>query len=106
MDAQQPAAGNGTRFRFAVNVLPKEGILDPQGRAVEQSLPHLGLEGIEHVRVGRRVELFVVAADAGAARAVVDHLASELLCNPMIEQYAVEALPAVASATSPAGETA
>ncbi len=89
-DAQQPAPP--ARFRFAVNVLPKEGILDPQGRAVEQSLPHLGLAGIKHVRVGRRVELFVDAADAAAARVIVDTLASELLCNPMIEQYAIEAL--------------
>jgi phosphoribosylformylglycinamidine synthase subunit PurS len=96
----QPAA---SRFQFAVNVLPKEGILDPQGRVVEQSLPHLGLAGIEHVRVGRRVELFVRAADAAAARAVVDHLASELLCNPMIEQYAVEELPTAAAVGDGAG---
>jgi phosphoribosylformylglycinamidine synthase len=50
-----------SRFRFAVNILPKDGILDPQGRAVEQSLPHLGLAGIGEVRVGRRVELAVDA---------------------------------------------
>ena len=60
------------RFRFAVNVLPKDGILDPQGRAVEQSLPHLGLAGIEQVRVGRRIELSVDAPDAATARGVVD----------------------------------
>jgi phosphoribosylformylglycinamidine synthase PurS subunit len=93
MSAQQTAGRAVARFRFAVNVLPKEGILDPQGRAVEQSLPHLALTGIEHVRVGRRVELSVAAADGTAARAVVDRLASELLCNPMIEQFAVEPLP-------------
>ena len=45
--------------RFAVNVLPKPGILDPQGRAVEGSLGHLGIEGVSAVRVGRRVELTV-----------------------------------------------
>ena len=91
------------RFRFAVNILPKDGILDPQGRAVEQSLPHLGLAGIGQVRVGRRVELAVDAPDATAARALVDALARELLCNPMIEQYAIEALGAISAARSGTG---
>jgi phosphoribosylformylglycinamidine synthase PurS subunit len=79
-------------YRFAVNVTPKPGILDPQGRAVEKSLPHLGIEGVSAVRVGRRVELTVRAADAASARAVVDKLASELLSNPLMELYDVEAL--------------
>ena len=81
--------------RFAVNVTPKPGILDPQGRAVEGSLGHLGIEGVSAVRVGRRVELTVDADDAVAARAVVERLASELLSNPLIEAYAVEALDGV-----------
>jgi phosphoribosylformylglycinamidine synthase len=79
-------------FRFAVNVTPKPGILDPQGRAVEKSLPHLGISGVSGVRVGRRVELTVRAADAVAARGVVDHLAGELLSNPLMELFEVEAL--------------
>jgi phosphoribosylformylglycinamidine synthase subunit PurS len=77
-------------YRFAVNVTPKPGILDPQGRAVERSLPHLGIEGVSAVRVGRRVELTVEADDEVAARAVVEKLASELLSNPLIEAYEVE----------------
>jgi phosphoribosylformylglycinamidine synthase len=81
-----------SQYRFAVNVTPKPGILDPQGRAVEKSLPHLGLSGITGVRVGRRVELTVEAVDAAAARAVVDKLAGELLSNPLMELYVVEAL--------------
>ena len=52
-----------SRFRFAINVTPKPGILDPQGRAVEGSLGHLGIDGVSEVRVGRRVELTVDAAD-------------------------------------------
>ena len=55
--------------RFVVNVMPKPGILDPQGRAVEQSLPHLDVSGVSEVRVGRRVELTVEALDIVAARA-------------------------------------
>jgi phosphoribosylformylglycinamidine synthase subunit PurS len=80
------------RYRFAVNVTPKPGILDPQGKAVERSLPHLGIAGVSGVRVGRRVELLVAAPDAAAARAVVDRLAGELLSNPLMEQHEVEAL--------------
>jgi phosphoribosylformylglycinamidine synthase PurS subunit len=86
-----------TDFRFAVNVTPKEGILDPQGRAVESSLGHLGIEGVSAVRVGRRVELTVAADDAMAARATVDRLASELLSNPLIESYVVEEVGAASS---------
>ncbi|HEX5823678.1 MAG TPA: phosphoribosylformylglycinamidine synthase subunit PurS [Candidatus Limnocylindrales bacterium] len=87
-------------FRFAVNVTPKPGILDPQGRAVENSLPHLGIEGVSAVRVGRRVELTVAAADEVSARAIVDRLAAELLSNPLIEAYGIERLMATSSATS------
>jgi phosphoribosylformylglycinamidine synthase len=86
-----------TDFRFAVNVLPKGGILDPQGRAVEGSLDHLGISGVSAVRVGRRIELTVEAADEAAARAVVERLASELLSNPLIESYAIEALGGASS---------
>jgi phosphoribosylformylglycinamidine synthase subunit PurS len=81
-----------SQFRFAVNVLPKPGILDPQGKAVEGSLGHLGVAGVSAVRVGRRVELTVEAADEAAATAVAERLASELLANPLIEAHAVEPL--------------
>jgi phosphoribosylformylglycinamidine synthase len=87
-----------TTFRFAVNVTPKPGILDPAGRAVEGSLGHLGIEGVSHVRIGRRVELTVDAADEAAARAVVERLAGELLSNPLIEAYGLELLAAASSA--------
>jgi len=80
--------------RFAVNVRPKDGILDPQGRAVEGSLGHLGITGVRGVRVGRRVELTVSAADEAAARAIVERLAAELLSNPLIESSDVEILGA------------
>jgi phosphoribosylformylglycinamidine synthase PurS subunit len=83
-------------FRYAVNVMPKPGILDPQGRAVEQSLPHLAVEGVGAVRVGRRVELSVTAADEADARATVERLAADLLSNPLIEVHAIELLGAVA----------
>ena len=87
----------GPDFRFAVNVSPKAGILDPQGRAVEGSLGHLGIDGVSAVRVGRRIELTVSASDEDAARAVVERLAGELLSNPLIEAYDVELIGATSS---------
>ena len=95
-------------IRFAVNVSPKPGILDPQGRAVEGSLDHLGIAGVSAVRVGRRVELTVTAADDTAARAIVERLAAELLSNPLIEAYEIEVLGAASSieSTSVAGARA
>ncbi len=84
-------------FRFAVNVAPKPGILDPQGRAVEGSLGHLGVSGVSAVRVGRRVELTVEAAGEAEARAVVERLAGELFSNPLIEAFAIELLDGVAA---------
>jgi phosphoribosylformylglycinamidine synthase subunit PurS len=79
-------------FRYAVAVMPKPGILDPQGRAVEQSLGHLQVEGVRDVRVGRRVELTVQAPAEEQARATASRLAEELLSNPLIETWALEPL--------------
>ncbi len=81
-----------SEHRFAVNVLPKDGILDPQGRAVEGSLAHLGVENVSGVRVGRRVELAVEAGSEAEARATVERLAGELFSNPLIEQFEIESI--------------
>ena len=89
-------------IRYAVNVRPKPGILDPQGRAVESSLKHLSIDGVSDVRVGRRVELTVGSRTAAAARAVVERLAEELLSNPLIEAYDVEE---IGGASSVVGES-
>jgi phosphoribosylformylglycinamidine synthase PurS subunit len=70
-----------------VLIRPKEGILDPQGKAVERALPALGFEGISRVRVGRMVELEAVDG-ADLAR-----LCEQLLANPLIEDYEIEQLP-------------
>jgi phosphoribosylformylglycinamidine synthase len=88
-----------TSFRYAVNVTPKPGILDPQGRAVEASLGHLGIEGVSGIRVGRRVELTVDASDERAGRVVAERLAADLLSNPLIEAYDVELLGEASSTT-------
>lgn len=95
-------SGEGSlAIRYAVNVRPKPGILDPQGRAVESSLGHLGIVGVGDVRVGRRIELTVSAEDKARCRAIVDRLAEELLSNPLIEAYDVEELSATSSIVAP-----
>ena len=83
-------------MKARVLIRPKEGILDPQGKAVERALPALGFEGISHVRVGRMVEL---EAENGAD---LDRLCQQLLANPLIEDYEVlEQPPDTSSATPP-----
>jgi len=69
--------------RARVLIRPKEGILDPQGQAVERALPALGYEGVSDVRVGRLVELEV----PDPAR--VGEMCERLLANPLIEDYEV-----------------
>jgi phosphoribosylformylglycinamidine synthase subunit PurS len=78
-----------------VLIRPKEGILDPQGKAVERALPALGFEGISHVRVGRMVEL---EAENGAD---LERLCEQLLANPLVEDFEVEQMPATSSASPP-----
>jgi phosphoribosylformylglycinamidine synthase subunit PurS len=81
-------------FRFSVAVMPRAGILDPQGRAVEAALPQLDADSVSHVRVGRRVELSVEAANEEGARAVVERLAGDLLANPLVEDWSIDLLEA------------
>ena len=70
-------------MKARVLIRPKEGILDPQGKAVERALPALGFDGVSHVRVGRMVEL---EAEDGAD---LDALCRKLLANPLIEDYEI-----------------
>ena len=71
-------------MKARVLIRPKEGILDPQGKAVERALPALGFEGVEHVRIGRMVELEAASAEDLPA------LCEKLLANPLIEDYEIQ----------------
>ena len=73
-------------MRARVLIRPKDGILDPQGQAVERALPALGFEGVANVHVGRLVELDVDSVDA------VPEMCERLLANPLIEDYEVLAV--------------
>jgi phosphoribosylformylglycinamidine synthase subunit PurS len=70
-------------MRARVLIRPKEGILDPQGQAVERALPALGFKGVENVHVGRLIELDV--EDAGR----LPEMCERLLANPLIEDYEI-----------------
>ena len=76
-------------MRATVLVRPKQGILDPQGQAVEDSLRHLGF-AVSTARVGRVVDLEVDAVDSTTARAEVERMCEQLLANPLIESYEIE----------------
>ena len=71
-------------MKVRVLIRPKEGILDPQGKAVERALPALGFDGVRDVRVGRLVEL---EADDSSHLA---ELCEKLLANPLIEEYEIQ----------------
>ncbi|HEY5519966.1 MAG TPA: phosphoribosylformylglycinamidine synthase subunit PurS [Candidatus Limnocylindrales bacterium] len=79
-------------YRFSVSIMPREGILDPAGKAVEAALPELHADNVHEVRVGRRVELTVESESADSARATVDSLAADFLANPLIERWEISAL--------------
>jgi phosphoribosylformylglycinamidine synthase subunit PurS len=75
--------------KATVLVRPKQGILDPQGQAVESSLRQLGF-AVDGARIGRVVDIEVNANDPAAARAEVERMCEQLLANPMIESYEIE----------------
>jgi phosphoribosylformylglycinamidine synthase len=74
-------------FLAKVEVMPKVGVLDPQGKAVQGGLATLGFAGVEDVRIGKLVELRLEAESLEAARTLVEEACRKLLANPVIEQY-------------------
>ncbi len=78
-----------TTFTFEVLVTLKEGLSDPQGKAVESALPSLGWTNVRHVRVGKHIKLDVEADDEAGALDQVRGIAVRLLSNPVIEDYQV-----------------
>ena len=74
-------------MKAKVLIRPKQGILDPQGKAVERALPALGFDDVHDVRVGRLVEL-----ETGDP-SKLDELCEKLLANPLIEDFEVELEP-------------
>lgn len=77
-------------FRIPVQIVPRQGILDPQGTAVASALKTLGFSQVHDVHVGRFVVVHAEAADASAAKAAVKQMCEKLLANPVTEDFVIE----------------
>ena len=77
-------------MKARVHVTLKEGVLDPQGKAVQHALGSLGFGGVDDVRQGKVIELELNESDADKARATVEQMCKSLLANTVIENYAIE----------------
>ena len=80
------------RFEVKIEVLPREGIANPEGSTIERTLPALGFETTGDVRVGKVIRLQVEADSADAAKATVEDMCDRFLSNPVIEDAIVEVL--------------
>ncbi|WP_127076432.1 phosphoribosylformylglycinamidine synthase subunit PurS [Rhodomicrobium lacus] len=79
-------------MKARITVTLKNGVLDPQGRAIANALHSLGFGGVEDVRQGKLIEVELKAADEAAAQTELDAMCRQLLANPVIENYRVELL--------------
>ncbi len=77
-------------MKAVVTVSLKDGVLDPQGRAVEHALHNLGFSNVAEVRVGKVIYFTIDAADADAARAQAEEMGRRLLANTVIERFDVQ----------------
>jgi len=77
-------------FSVQVKVMPLKELLDPQGKAVQNALEHLGYNGISAVHVGKYLEIELNPADQAIARRQLDEACHKFLSNPVIEDYRLE----------------
>jgi phosphoribosylformylglycinamidine synthase len=73
-----------------VTVMPKTGVLDPQGKAIGHALASLGFAGVGEVRAGKVIELDLAETDPARAKAEAEEMARRLLANTVIESFRVE----------------
>jgi phosphoribosylformylglycinamidine synthase len=79
--------------RVKVFVTPRQGVLDPQGRAIEAALANLGFTGVNDVHLGRFITLTLEALSPSTAEETVSKMCEQLLANPTIEDYRFEVEP-------------
>ncbi|MEX0840433.1 MAG: phosphoribosylformylglycinamidine synthase subunit PurS [Parvibaculum sp.] len=77
-------------MKARIKVTLKNGVLDPQGKAIEGALGTLGFSGVESVRQGKYIEVELAEKDRAKAAAAIDEMCRKLLANTVIENYAVE----------------
>lgn len=76
--------------RVHIRIIPRAGLLDPQGQAVEHALGALGFSGVGEVRIGKAIELLIEAESPTAAKAIVQRMCEQLLANPVTEDFVIE----------------
>ena len=79
-------------MKVQVTVVPKSGVLDPQGKAIAGALARLGFPGVGDVRAGNVFRVEVEAKDADEAKRLAAQMAEKLLANPVIEEFETEVL--------------
>ena len=77
-------------MKARIKITLKNGVLDPQGKAIQNALGSLGFTGIQDVRQGKYIEVDLADSDEATARATVDRMCKDLLANMVIENYAFE----------------
>ena len=77
-------------MKARVHIMPKEGVLDPQGKAIGHALKALGFSGVGEVRQGKVIDLELAETDPVRARAAVEEMCRKLLANTVIEGFRVE----------------
>lgn len=70
-----------------INVMPLKELLDPQGKAVNNSLHNLGLSQVQDVRIGKHISLHIEAADKNEAQKLAHEACKKLLANPVMESF-------------------
>jgi len=73
-----------------VNIFLKDGVLDPQGKAIHHALDAMDFQGVEDVRMGKQIVLKLTADNKEAAQKEVEKMAEEILANTVIEDYSIE----------------
>ncbi len=77
-------------MKARIHITLKNGVLDPQGKAIQQALTGLGFDAVEDVRQGKYIEVELSESDAEAARKKVSDMCEKLLANTVIENYDIE----------------
>ena len=77
-------------MKALIRITLKNGVLDPQGKAIQNALGSLGFKGVEEVRQGKFIEVDLAETDEGAAKAAVEKMCRDLLANLVIENYSFE----------------
>ena len=77
-------------MKAKIHVTLKPGVLDPQGKAIQQALGSLGFLGIDEVRQGKYIEIDLRETDTAGAHKIAENMCKQLLANTVIEDYAIE----------------